>query len=313
VSHEGDTSSGARRAVLAALIGNTGVSISKLVAFFMTGSAAMLAEFYHSVADTVNQVFLLLGMKLEKREPDETHPFGYSKERYFWAFVVAVSIFGLGAVLSIIEGIEKIGHPHEIRNPIVSFIALGIAMAFETYALRIAWKEFTHWRELNPGPFFKALTTAKAPTILVVIFEDSAALAGIMVAALGIGLTLLTGSGIYDGLASLAIGVILLAAAWFIGMRARALLLGEAATEADRERIRAAVEGAPKVTRLLEMLTLHLGPENILINLNVEFDDDLTTDQLEEVIDEIERRIRADVPAAGRIFIEADALRGIAG
>jgi len=301
---------GARKAVIAALLGNFGVAVSKLVAFFFTGSAAMLAEFYHSSADTVNQVFLLLGMRLEKRKPNENHPFGYSRERYFWAFVVAVSIFGLGAVLSILEGISKLSHPHEIRNPIVSYVALGVAALFETYALRIAWREFAHWRERNPGPLLTALRTAKAPTILVVIFEDSAALAGILVAGAGIVTTVLTGNGIFDAIASILIGVILILAAGFIGMRSRALLLGEAATVTDRARIREAVEGVAQVTRLLEMLTLHLGPEDILINLNIEFDDNLTTDDLEAVIDEIERRIREAVPAAGRIFIEAESLTG---
>jgi len=305
-----DSEAAAKRAVIAALIGNTGVAAAKLVAFLFTGSAAMLAEFYHSSADTINQGFLLLGMRLEKRAPNEKHPFGYSRERYFWAFVVAVSIFGLGAVLSIIEGASKISHPHEIRNPIVSFIALGVAFVFETYALRIAWREFQHWRDRNPGPLLTALRTAKAPTILVVIFEDSAALAGILVAAGGISLTLLTGNGVYDAIASLLIGVILIFAAGFIGMRSRALLLGEAATDADRARIRSAVEGVSQVGSLLEMLTLHLGPEDILINLNIEFADDLRTDDIEAVIDEIERRIREAVPAAGRIFIEAESLRG---
>jgi cation diffusion facilitator family transporter len=295
---------------MAALFGNSGVAVSKLVAFFMTGSAAMLAEFYHSVADTVNQVFLLLGMRLEKREADEKHPFGYSRERYFWAFVVAVSIFGLGAVLSIIEGVSKISQPHEIRNPIVSYVALGIAFAFEAYALRIAWKEFQHWRADNPGPLLEALRTAKAPTILVVLFEDSAALAGIVVATVGISLTIVTGNGVYDAVASLLIGVILFLAAAFIGMRTRALLLGEAATDADRKRIRQAVESVPQVSSLIELLTLHLGPEDILINLNIEFADDLKTDEIEAVIDDIEGRIRNAVHGAGRIFIEADSLKG---
>jgi cation diffusion facilitator family transporter len=305
-----DTGGAAKRAVIAALIGNSGVAASKLVAFFFTGSAAMLAEFYHSCADTINQGFLLLGLKLEKRAPNENYPFGYARERYFWAFVVAVSIFGLGAVLSILEGVSKFSHPHEIRNPFVSYIALGIAFAFETYALRIAWKEFQHWRSRNPGPLLTALRTAKAPTILVVMFEDSAALAGILVAAGGISLTLLTGDAVWDAVASLGIGAILLIAAGFIGMRSRALLIGEAATPADRSRIREAVEAVPKVAALLEMLTLHLGPENILVNLHIEFEDDLRTDDLEAVIDEIEKRIREAVPATGRIFIEAESLTG---
>jgi cation diffusion facilitator family transporter len=306
----GHAPDGARKAVVAALIGNLGVAVSKLVAFFLTGSAAMMAEFYHSVADTVNQVFLLLGLKLGGRPADENHPFGYGRERYFWAFLVAVMIFVVGAVLSIREGIHKIAHPAPIRWPVVSFAALGIALLFESYALRIAWKEFSHWRERNPGPLLECLRKSKSPTILVVLFEDSAALAGILVAAVGIGLAMITGNSAWDGIASLVIGVILLLVAGFLGMRTRGLLIGEAATEDDRRRIREAVEAVPQVSNLVEALTLHLGPEDILVNLEVHFADGLDTDALEAAVDDIERRIREAVPAAKRIFIEAESIRG---
>jgi cation diffusion facilitator family transporter len=302
---------GTTRAVLAALFGNLGVAVSKFVAWMLTGSSAMLAETLHSVADTGNQVFLLLGLRLGRKPPDERHPFGYGRERYFWAFIVALSIFSVGGLFSIVEGIRKINHPHPITNAFVSYIALGIAFALEAYVLRIAWKEFKHWRELNPGPLWRSLRTSKSPTILVVLFEDSAALLGILVAAIGITLTLLTDDSVYDGLASLVIGLILLAAAGFIGWRTRGLLIGEAASEADRERIRAAVAGVPEVARVLETLTLHLGPEDVLVNINVNFKDGLTTDDLERAVDAIETRIRAAVPTARRIFIEAESLRGI--
>ncbi len=306
------TNSGARRAVLAAFFGNLGVAASKLVAFFLTGSSAMLAEFYHSIADTVNQAFLLLGLKLGERPADETHPFGYGRERYFWAFIVALSIFSLGAVLSIIEGVSKLITPHDIHNAGLSFVALAIAAGFETYALRIAWKEFSHWRESNPGPLVQGLRRSKAPTILIVLFEDSAALLGILVAAAGITMTLVTGNAIWDGLASVIIGVLLAVVAVFLGLRTRGLLLGEGATEADCRRIREAVEGTEGVAGLLELLTLHIGPEDLLVNLNVHFADGQTTDDLERVIDEIESRIRAEVPTAKRIFIEAESIRGFA-
>ena len=302
---------GATRAVLAALIGNFGVALSKLVAWILTGSSAMLAETLHSLADTGNQVFLLLGLRLGRKPPDENHPFGYGRERYFWAFIVALSIFSVGGLFSVVEGIRKIQNPHPITNAFVSYIALGIAFALEAYVLRVAWKEFKHWRDRNPGPFWHSLRTSKSPTILVVLFEDSAALLGILVAAIGITLTLLTDDSVYDGIASLVIGLILFGAAAFIGWRTRGLLIGEAATEADREKIRAAVTGVPAVARVLETLTLHLGPEDVLVNLNVNFKDGLTTDDLERAVDEIETRIRAAVPTAHRIFIEAESLRGI--
>jgi cation diffusion facilitator family transporter len=300
---------GARKAVLAALFGNFGVAVAKLIAAVITGSSAMLAETLHSFADTGNQVFLLLGLRLGRRQPDEEHPFGYGRERYFWAFIVALSIFSLGAVFSILEGLDKIRHPHGIEQVGYSYGALALAFLFEAYALSVAWREFSHWRARNPGPLLRSIRTSKSPTILVVLFEDSAALLGILVAATGITLTVLTGNPLWDGLASLVIGVILLFAAFFIGWRTRGLLIGEGATEADRRRIREAVLGVEEVEDLLEVLTLHLGPEDILVNLNVHFRDGLDTDRLEAVVDEIESRIRAAVPAARRIFIEAESLR----
>jgi cation diffusion facilitator family transporter len=305
---------GAKRAVAAAFIGNLGVAVAKLGAFLATGSSAMLSEAYHSIADTVNQVFLFLGLRLEKRPADARHPFGYSRERYFWAFIVAVSIFTLGGVLSVRAGIPKIRDPSQIpEDPVWSFAALGVAAIFEAYALRIAWRELEHWRARNPGSLISGLLQSKAPTILIVLFEDSAALLGILVAAVGIGLSLLTQSAVYDGLASIVIGVILLLVAVFVGLRIRGLLLGEAATDSDCRRIREAVESVPQVAALLDLLTLHLGPEDILVNLNVNFADGLDTDALEGAIDEIEQRIRASVPAARRIFIEAESIRGLSG
>jgi len=302
------SSSGAKAAVIAALFGNLGVAAMKFVAYLFTHSSAMLAESIHSLADTVNQGFLLLGLRLEKREPTIKHPFGFGRERYFWAFIVAVSIFAIGASFSIYEGIRKVLEPHDIKNPIWSFIALGAAVAFESYALRVAWKEFSHWRKNNPGPLWKCLRTTKSPTILVVLFEDSAALLGILIAASGIGLTLVTGNPVWDGVATLGIGVILLIAAWFIGWRTRGLLLGESATEADRRRIRTAVESVDAVDAVVEMLTLHTGPNDILVNLAIDFRDDLDTHGVEVVVDEIESKIRASVPEAKRIFIEAKSI-----
>ena len=267
----GDPHTGAKKAVIAALFGNLAVAASKFVAYLATNSSAMLAESIHSVADTVNQVFLLLGLRLGRRPPDEEHPFGFGRERFVWAVIVALSIFTLGAVFSFYEGM--------------------------------------HWRVRNPGPFWRSLTQTKSPTILVVLFEDSAALLGIAVAACGIGLTMLTGSPLWDGLASVVIGALLLFAALFVGWRTRGLLLGEAATPEDRIRIRNAVNSVDEVEELLEVLTLHLGPEEILVNLNVNFADGLDTDRLEIAVDEIESRIRLAVPAATRIFIEAESLR----
>ncbi len=307
--HQTDHEAGAKKAVIAALFANMAVAAGKFTAWGISGSSAMLAESFHSVADTVNQAFLLLGMKLGKKPPDETHPFGYGRERYFWAFIVALTIFSVGAVFSIFEGVKKIIHPHPIENATITFVVLGAAMFFESFALRVAWKEFTEWRVLNPGPLWEGLKVSKSPTILVVLFEDTAALLGILVAAAGIGMTLWTGEPVWDGIASVVIGVILFGAAYFLGWRTHRLLIGEGATPADRERIREAVEGVPEVASLIDLLTLHLAPQEILVNLNVNFADGLDTDMVEGVIDRIETRIRAAVPAATRIFIEAESLR----
>jgi len=306
-----DPSSGAKKAVMAALIGNAGVGISKLAAYLLTGSSAMLAETLHSLADTVNQIFLLLGLRLGKRAPNETHPFGYGRERYFWAFIVALSIFLVGAVFSFHEGLHKIRHPSPMTNPGINYAALALAAVFEAYALSVAWKEFKHWRVKNPGPFLQALTESKSPTILVVLFEDTAALLGILVATIGITLAIVTGEPFWDGLASVVIGFILFFAALFIGWRTRGLLLGEAATRADRARIREAIQSVPEVASTLEVLTLHLGPDDILVNLNLNFVDGLDTDQLEAAIDAVEHRIREAVPEARRIFIEAESLKRV--
>ena len=309
MSDSRSATSGTRKAVIAALLGNAGVGVSKLVAYLMTGSAAMLAETFHSLADTVNQIFLLLGLRLGRRPADEKHPFGYGRERYFWAFIVALSIFLVGAVYSFVEGLHKMKHPEMMTSPGWNYAALAIAAVFESIALRVAWKEFKHWRTRNPGPFLQSITESKSPAILVVLFEDSAALLGILVAATGITLALVTGEPFWDGLASVLIGVILFLAALFIGWRTRGLLIGEGATTADKARIRDAVESVDQVASIVDVLTLHLGPEDVLVNLNVNFVDDLDTDGLEDAVDEIEKRIRKSVPTARRIFIEAESLR----
>lgn len=306
-----DHEAGAKKAVIAALFANLAVAAGKFVAWSISGSSAMLAESFHSVADTVNQAFLLLGMKLGSRPPTESHPFGYGRERYFWAFIVALTIFSVGALFSIYEGVLKIMHPHPIEKPLVTYLVLGAALFFESYALRVAWKEFKEWRILNPGPLWEGLKGSKSPTILVVLFEDSAALLGIVVAAAGITITMVTGNSIWDGIASVGIGVILFGAAYFLGWRTHRLLIGEAATRADRERIREAIMGVPDVADLIDLLTLHLGPQEILVNLHVKFADGLDTLGLEEAIDCIEERISAAVPAATRIFIEAESLKDL--
>lgn len=296
------------KAIIAALFGNGAVAITKLIAFLITTSTAMLAETLHSFADTFNQIFLLIGAKRAQKPADESHPFGYGQERYFWAFIVALSIFTIGAAFSIYEGIQKIIHPHPIQNPIWSFAALGLAVIFEGYALKVAWKEFQHWRNQNPGSLWESFKNSKDTAIMTVLFEDSAALVGLLIAAVCIGLTLLTGEPVFDGLGSIIIGFLLLIVAYFLGKKSMGLLIGEAATPEDKQRIKNAVESVEHVEQVIDILTLHLGPQDILVNLDVHFADGLSTDDVETVIDTIEKEIRTSVPAAKRIFIEAETL-----
>jgi cation diffusion facilitator family transporter len=300
--------SSAVRAVYAALLGNGLIAVFKFVAAWQTGSSAMLAEGLHSLADTGNQVLLLLGLRLSQRPPDVRHPFGYGKDRFFWAFVVAMSMFTVGAAFSIREGIERLFHPQPLENLIWNYAALGFAVVFETFALRIAFREFRGL--VKNQSLWSAVRNVKDPALLTVLFEDTAALVGIILAAGGITAAALTGNYIFDGLASVLIGVVLAAVAFVLAVESRDMLLGESATERDKERMMEAIKGVPEVEKVIELLTMHIAPDDILVNLSVNFRDDLTTDQLEMAIDRIEREVRKAVPEVNRIFIEAETPSG---
>lgn len=293
------------KAVWAAFIVNTVIAIAKFTVAFLTGSAAMLAEAFHSLADTGNQVLLLVGLRLSGKPPDAQHPFGYGKERFFWAFVVAISMFAIGATFSIYEGIRGLMRPHPLLNPWLNYLILGAGVFLESIALRIAYKEFTATRKFG---IWRSLREAKDPALITVLFEDSAALVGIMLALAGILLTQVTGNTMYDAIASVIIGVMLAGIAYFLARETKGLLIGESASEEDRKKIFQAVSCVPEVSESIELLTMHIGPEEILVNLSVNFCDGLDTDQLEQAIDRIEREIKTAVPLVGRIFIEADTL-----
>lgn len=293
------------KAIWAAFIVNTVISTVKFVAAFLTGSSAMLAESFHSLADTGNQVLLLLGLRLSGRPPDVQHPFGYGKERFFWAFVVAISMFAVGATFSVYEGIKGFFYPHQLVNPTLNYIILGLGVFLESIALRIAYREFNATRKFG---IWRSLREAKDPALLTVLFEDSAALVGIVLALAGIYLTQITGNGLYDSAASVTIGLMLAGIAFFLARETKGLLIGESASEEDRTKILHAVCSVPEVSESIECLTMHIGPEEILVNLSVNFCDGLNTDQVEQAIDRIEREIKKAVPMVGRIFIEADTL-----
>lgn len=278
--------------------------VLKFIAAHISGSSAMLAESFHSLADTGNQCLMLLSFTLSARPADEKHPFGYGKERYFWAFVVAVGVFAVGATFSIFEGILRIRHQEPIGNLDLSFGVLALAFVFEAIPWWVAAKHFMGLRQ-GRG-LLRTLKDSRDPAVITVLAEDTAALIGLIVAALGIGLTVWRGEIWYDGLASIIIGVLLTLVAFFLSLESRDLLIGESASRRDRATIRRILHSFSDVERVLDLLSMHIGPEEILLNLNLEFRDGLETGEIEKLVDDIEMSIREQVPQVKRIFIEAD-------
>jgi len=298
-----------KKALIAGILANFGVAVAKLWAFAMTRSAAMLAEGLHSIADSSNQLLLLIGWKRSQRPASDSHPFGYGVERYFWTFVVSINIFLLGAVFAIYEGIQKILHPHEMENVIYNYIALGIGMVFEAYALRVAWNEFKHWRRTQKGSLWQALRDAKDLSLPTVLFEDAAALVGLLIATIGITLSQVLHLPVLDGVASVLIGVVLLVVAWFLSTESYSLLLGEGAGRSERRRIRTILHEEPCIHELLEMGTLQRGPDSMVVALTLRFKAGLQTREIEAAVKRLEERIKTEVPAATHIFIEVGSLR----
>ena len=299
-----------KKIIFAALFGNSAIAVMKFVVAFISGSTAMLAEGFHSTADSVNQIMLLVGHSRASRLPDDRHPFGYGKELYFWAFVVAVSIFFVGAALSIYEGVHKIFHPQPIKSLLLPLFVLGISVLFEAYPWWVALSEAKRLkRQKGFKGFFDMAVRSRNPTVMVVLFEDSAAMIGLLVAAVGISLAYFFHNPIFDALASIFIGLILLVVALFLARETKALLIGESATRIDREKIEQTICSLPEIEQCGRLLTMHLGPNEILVNMDVEFADNLSTNDLESIIDRIESRVKEKVPEATRIYIEANALQ----
>ncbi|WDN87103.1 hypothetical protein BuS5_00071 [Desulfosarcina sp. BuS5] len=299
-----------KKIIYAALIGNLAITMMKFFAASVSGSSAMLAEAFHSTADSGNQIMMLLGLARSKKAPDGRHPFGYSKELYFWAFIVAVSIFFVGAVLSIFEGIHKILHPQPIVSFRLTLIVLGLSALFEAYPWFVALREA---RKIKTGTgtksYINMAVKSKNPTVMVVLFEDTAALVGLFAAFIGISLAHYLQMSVIDGITSIIIGIILLVVALFLARETKELLIGESASRADRYKMYQAVSGIPEVCKCGRLMTMHLGPDDILVNLEVEFKDNLSTDEVESAIDKIELEIKKAVPAVGKIYIEAESLR----
>jgi len=289
--------------ILAALAGNFMIAVTKFAAAAYTGSAAMFSEAIHSAVDTTNQILLLFGIRQARRPPTREHPFGHGLQLYFWTFVVAVMIFGLGAGVSILEGIEKIETPHPIENVRVNYIVLAIAMLFEGAVWIIALRAFR--RATRGQGWVRAIRASKDPTLFTVLFEDTAAMLGLMVAIAGLALGEALDMPVFDGIASLIIGLILATTALMIAYECQSLLTGEAATEEVRLSIRAIAMAEPGILDPNEILTMHFGPDDVLVALSLHFDDALSAAQVQEAVSRIERRIKAAHPEVRRVFIEA--------
>lgn len=300
-----DEERGTKRSVLAAFVANFLIAISKFVAGFISGSAAMLAEGAHSVADTVNQVFLLISLPLSKSAPDREHPYGHGKDRFFWSLLVAVGLFVAGAVFSVYEGIMKItGESEGGESFLIAYVVLGAAFVFESGALVVSTREFLKSARDENRSFWGHFRTTRNTTMKVPLYEDAAALAGLAIAAAGLSLTQLTGNHVYDGIASIGVGVILGFVAFELGADSRALLLGEAVPPEDEERLREIMTSFEEVTDVLRLLTMHLGPDAVLVNTEIHVVDGLETDQIEDLLERITQRMREEMPEVAQTFIE---------
>jgi cation diffusion facilitator family transporter len=299
VSAEGGT-----KAILAALGANLGIAVAKFVAFAFTGSASMMAEGVHSIADSGNQGLLILGGSRSRRASTRQHPFGYGRERFFYAFVVAVVLFTVGALFSLYEGWHKITDPHDIEEPIWAFAVLGLGILLEGYSFRTAIKESNRTR--GHQSWVSYIRRSRAPELPVVILEDFAALIGLVIALVCVAIAVLTGNGIWDGVGSIAIGVLLAFVAVVLAVETKSMLIGESAVSEIEKKIREELESVAEVDRVIHLRTLHVGPEDLLVAAKIAVTHDDTAAEVARGIDAAEARIREAVPAARHIYIEPD-------
>ena len=303
-----------KKAVYAALFGNLGIAIAKLIAAILTGSTAMFAETLHSISDTFNQVLLLFGIKTSTKAATEQHPFGYGKEQFFWSFVVATMLFGISGILSLQQGFGSLlSRIHHIQNADVSYVILAISAAFEANALRVALllaKESIEARgdKISLNTLVQEFQESKDPSVITVMVEDSAALVGIVVAGIGIFFSEATGDTIYDSLSSVAIGGILMAFAYFLAKENKALLIGESISRKDYNKIVKLVNEMPDVNRIITMRTMHFAPEDVLVTIEVNLVDGLDTDKIESVIDNIEQKVKQTIPYINpaKVYVEVE-------
>ncbi len=302
------TDHGSKKVVFAALAGNSLIAVTKFAAASYTGSSAMLSEAVHSLVDTGNQVLLLYGMRRAARPADSRHPFGYGMELYFWTFVVAILIFSVGAGVSIYEGVSRLAAPTAVTNVVVNFVVLGLAMVFEAGAWWIAFKEFRAVK--GPIGYLAAIRETKDPTVVTVLFEDTAAMLGLLVAFVAIALGHWLGLPEIDAAASIVIGLILGVTAALLAYESKGLLIGESATSATLSQIEGAIGEQKAILNVNEMLTMHLGPRDVLVNLSLDFEDGISAEEVERVVSELETRIKQRAPEVTRVFVEAQSWLG---
>jgi cation diffusion facilitator family transporter len=303
IAASNDVPSGSRKVVHWALAGNALIALTKFVAAGLTGSSAMWSEGVHSVVDTGNQALLLYGMKRAQRPPDARFPFGYGKEVYFWSFVVALLLFSTGAGVSLYEGIQHLRHPAELANPVINYVVLAIAMVLDGGPWLIAYRQFNQTR--GKRGVLEGVKHVKDPTLLAVLFEDSAALAGLLTAFVGIALYHVTGNPVFDAAASIVIGLILAVTALWLAFETKGLLIGESANREVVAEIRRLAERYPEVEKVNEVLTMHMGPDFILANISLNIARAVPRARAHRIMDELDDLIKAADPRVKRVFIES--------
>jgi cation diffusion facilitator family transporter len=299
------TGSGSKLVLYAALAANLGIAVAKFVAAAFTGSSAMLTEGFHSVVDSLNQILLLYGEKRSRRAPDLVHPFGYGRELYFWSFVVAILIFATGAGLSIYEGVLHIQDPEPLQDPTVAYIVLAVSMAMEGGSWLVALREFNKAR--GDTGWWRAIRISKDPTTFIVLFEDSAAMFGLVVAAAGVFLAQMTGNPVFDGGASVVIGVALAIVAFMLARESKSLLIGERAEPHLGEAVRAAFANQVEVTAVQDVMTLHTAPDRVFVAAIVDFVDEVPVGRVEQLVSDTEARLRHDWPQIANLFVKPQA------
>ncbi|WP_225724955.1 MULTISPECIES: cation diffusion facilitator family transporter [unclassified Nocardia] len=298
---------GGKKAIIAALSANAGIAAAKFVGAALTGSGSMLAEAVHSVADTANQGLLLLGQRRAAREADELHPFGYGRNRYFYSFIVALVLFTLGSIYAIYEGVHKVQHPEELSNPLVAVAILVIAIALEGFSFTTAMRESAPLK--GSASWWRFIRNSRSPELPVVLLEDTGALIGLLFAFAGVGLTMLTGDPVWDGIGTLAIGALLGVIALVLIVEMQSLLIGEGATPDEDRAIRANLVDGTRIDRVIHLKTQYLGPEEILVAAKVSIVPGLDIAAIAAAIDDAEARVRAAVPAARVMYLEPDLYR----